>query len=291
MDGLWLSSVLGSIFTPVWRCLDFLRHYHVLCQYLTLLWPRRDPAVTSRLSPWDMAGLLAVKYSERLANLLFQVGALNFFRHHVEELGEVHRSTACYTPSVARSWCHRNCGMGKRFLFKYNNTHTFNGPFSGTTQASRYQKGITNLDFTEARDSDWQWHQLGHMQVCTSLQTDNHASTPPLKFLQARYPSCRPTNSIKALKAIHHHCNQTWPTLNMQLGHHLKRVNICIRLLTQDHQLPQLITWYRAGAVERHRETTAVCSTDTQLQQINHVNTDHCQTSQWRKMADCPSYY
>jgi len=21
----------------------------------------------------------------------------------------------------------------------------------------------TNLDFTEARDSEWQWHQLGHM--------------------------------------------------------------------------------------------------------------------------------
>ena len=41
-------------------------------------------------------------------------------------------------------------------------------------------KGKTNLDFTEARDSEWQWHQLGHMQVCTSLQTDNHASTPPL---------------------------------------------------------------------------------------------------------------
>jgi len=45
---------------------------------------------------------------------------------------------------------------------------------------SQYQKGKTNLDFTEARDSDWQWHQLGQMQVCTSLQTDNHASTPPL---------------------------------------------------------------------------------------------------------------
>jgi len=30
----------------------------------------------------------------------------------------------------------------------------------------RYQKGKTNLDFTEARDSEWQWHQLGHMQVC-----------------------------------------------------------------------------------------------------------------------------
>jgi len=48
---------------------------------------------------------------------------------------------------------------------------------------SQYQKGKTNLDFTEARESEWQWHQLGHMQVCTSLQTDNHASTPPLKFL------------------------------------------------------------------------------------------------------------
>ena len=39
------------------------------------------------------------------------------------------------------------------------------------------------------------------MQVCTSLQTDNHASTPPLKFLQAGCPSCLPTNSVKALKA------------------------------------------------------------------------------------------
>jgi len=55
---------------------------------------------------------------------------------------------------------------------------------------SRYQKGKTNLDFTEERDSEWQWHQLGRVQVCTSLQTDNHASTPPLSFLQAGWPSC-----------------------------------------------------------------------------------------------------
>ena len=34
-------------------------------------------------------------------------------------------------------------------------THPFNGPFSGTTQVSRYQKGKTNLDFTGARDSEW----------------------------------------------------------------------------------------------------------------------------------------
>jgi len=37
-----------------------------------------------------------------------------------------------------------------------HNTHPFNGHFSGTTRVSRYQKGKTNLDFTEARDSEWQ---------------------------------------------------------------------------------------------------------------------------------------
>jgi len=65
---------------------------------------------------------------------------------------------------------------------------------------SQYQKGKTNLDFTEARDGEWQWHQLGCMQVCT--QTDNDASTPPLSFLQSGHPSCCRTNSVKALKAI-----------------------------------------------------------------------------------------
>jgi len=66
---------------------------------------------------------------------------------------------------------------------------------------SLYQKGETSLDFTEARDSEWQWNLLGHMQVCTSLQTDNHASTPPLSVFHAGCPFCCPTNSIKALNA------------------------------------------------------------------------------------------
>ena len=49
-------------------------------------------------------------------------------------------------------------------------TRPFNGLFSGTTRVTWYQKGkkpVWNLDFTEARDSEWQWRQLGHMQVCT----------------------------------------------------------------------------------------------------------------------------
>jgi len=34
-------------------------------------------------------------------------------------------------------------------LISNAHTHTFNGPFYGTIWVSRYQKGKTNLDFTE----------------------------------------------------------------------------------------------------------------------------------------------
>jgi len=63
---------------------------------------------------------------------------------------------------------------------------------SRTTTVSQYQKGKTNLDLNEARDSEWQWHQLGHMQVCTSLQTDNHTSITPLSFFIGRMPFLPP---------------------------------------------------------------------------------------------------
>jgi len=81
-------------------------------------------------------------------------------------------------------------------LHTHIHTHPFNGALSGITWVSRYQRGKTNLDFTEARDSEWQWHQVGHMQVCTSLQTDDHASTPPLSFYRPdALPATQPTAS------------------------------------------------------------------------------------------------
>jgi len=94
------------------------------------------------------------------------------------------------------------------------------------TRVSRYRKGETNLDFTEARDNEWQWHQLGHMQVCTSLQTDNHAGTPPLCFLQVGCPSCRPTNSVKALKALFWRLSYT---LQCTISKQHSRYTSCIR--------------------------------------------------------------
>jgi len=41
-------------------------------------------------------------------------------------------------------------------LALHTHTHPFNGPLSRTTRVSWYQKGKTNLDFTEGRDSEWQ---------------------------------------------------------------------------------------------------------------------------------------
>jgi len=74
--------------------------------------------------------------------------------------------------------------------------------FSRTTRVSRHQKSrtipVNQSGFTGARYNEWQWHQLGDMQICTLFQTDNHASTQHSVFLQAGCPSCRPTNSVKA---------------------------------------------------------------------------------------------
>jgi len=50
---------------------------------------------------------------------------------------------------------------------------------SGTTRVSQYQKGKTNLDFSEARDSEWQWHRLDHMQVCTSQRKEKMPGKKP----------------------------------------------------------------------------------------------------------------
>jgi len=96
---------------------------------------------------------------------------------------------------------HRNARVGRHKHYD-THTHPFYDPLSGTTRVSRYQKGKTNLDYTEARDSEWQWHQLGHMQVCTSVQTDNHASTSPLGFYR---PDALPVAQPTASKHWRHH--------------------------------------------------------------------------------------
>ena len=82
--------------------------------------------------------------------------------------------------------------------FWHTHTHPFNGPFSGTPgwAGTRKVKPIWILLEQEAvSGSGIRW------AICKSASHSNHASTPPLVFLQAGCPSCRPTNSVKALKA------------------------------------------------------------------------------------------
>ena len=73
----------------------------------------------------------------------------------------------------------------------------FYGPFSGTTRVSRCQK--RTLEFmvhgkiNRGRHTD---HPAGRHAIRT-----NQCPPPPSPhFLQAGCPSCRPTNSVKALK-------------------------------------------------------------------------------------------
>ena len=72
---------------------------------------------------------------------------------------------------------------------------------SGTTWVSRYQKGNTNLDFTEARDSELQWHHMDHMQVCTSLQSETMPAPDHSVFYRLdALPATQPTASKHWLK-------------------------------------------------------------------------------------------
>jgi len=65
---------------------------------------------------------------------------------------------------------------------------------------SRYQKGKTSLDFTEARDSE-QWHQLGHMrlQLAPDRQPRQH---PMTQFFTGRMPFLLPNQQCQSTEGI-----------------------------------------------------------------------------------------
>jgi len=52
------------------------------------------------------------------------------------------------------------------------------------------------------QESEWQWHQLGHMQVCTLLQTDNHDSNPTTQFFTGRMPFLLPNQQRQSTEGI-----------------------------------------------------------------------------------------
>ena len=89
-------------------------------------------------------------------------------------------------------------------LFNTRNTHVhthLTALYSGTTQVSRYQKGKTIwilLKQETVSGSGISW------AICKSAPRSRQITTPAPHhsgFLQAGCTSCRPTNSVKALKA------------------------------------------------------------------------------------------
>jgi len=130
-------------------------------------------------------------------------------------------------------YCYCYCYCHYYYYYYY---YCFMAPWtvSRTTLVNWYQKGKTRkVKPIWIYWSKRQWVAVasaGDVFANLHLAPDNHASIPPLSFLQARCPSCRPTNSVKALKApalkVHSSSNRTegrngsvqWETqFNLQL--------------------------------------------------------------------------
>jgi len=86
----------------------------------------------------------------------------------------------------------RNQNTFVNFGIIRTHTHPFDGPFS---------RKVKTIWIILKQDSEWQRHQLGHMQVCTSPQTDNHANNPPLSFFyrQDALPATQATASTEGM--------------------------------------------------------------------------------------------
>jgi len=75
--------------------------------------------------------------------------------------------------------------------------YPFYSLFCRTIWVSWHQKGKPFWILLEQEMMGWQGHQLDRMQIiCTLLQTDNHASTSPLRFCRPdALPAAQPTAS------------------------------------------------------------------------------------------------
>jgi len=124
-------------------------------------------------------------------------------------------TTCCWSCSVRSSVSRASTSSARRnssvvlpfvLLLLLLLLHPFNGLFSRTAWVSRHQKGKPFWILLEQEMMGWQWHQLqlDHMQIiCTSFQTDNHASTSPLSFYRPdALPAAQPTASWICLRRL-----------------------------------------------------------------------------------------
>ena len=149
---------------------------------------------------------------------------MNFIAEHDSIVGrdEQHRNTSICCELEARNWWHatttthwrqsRTSTLRHQHKDNIVNTHThpFNGPFSGTTRVSRYQKGKTILDFTEARDSEWQWHQWA---IWKSAPRSRQITTPAPHHSVFYRPDALPATQPTASKHWRHYIVNTRGTI------------------------------------------------------------------------------
>jgi len=79
-------------------------------------------------------------------------------------------------------------------LFARGDSQSTVGYFLAAHTHKGKTRKLNQSGFTGARDSEWQWHQLGHANLNPDT-TMSASHRPPLSFLQAGCPSTQPTAS------------------------------------------------------------------------------------------------
>ena len=131
----------------------------------------------------------------------------HFFHFNAAMISQNVRQRNLIPPNLTRQNClvavwigHKASSLQARNATMH--THPFNGPFSGTTRVSRYPKGkkpiwiLLKQETVSGSGISW--------AICKFASRSRQIATPVPQhsvFLQAGCPSCRPTNSVKALKA------------------------------------------------------------------------------------------
>ena len=122
---------------------------------------------------------------------------------------------------------------------RHTHTHPFNGRFSGTTRVSRYHKGkpiwiLLKQHTVSGSGISW--------AICKSAPRSRQITTPAPHhsvFLQAGCASCRPTNSVKALKTVHRQTDRLTVAQQQRSGDNLVDVVLVGNVVKRNVQLVQ----------------------------------------------------
>jgi len=104
---------------------------------------------------------------------------------------------------------HRPCSA--YYVSSATHTHTrLTALFPGLTRLAGTRKAKPIWILLKQETVNGSGISWGHMQVCISLQTDNHSSTPPLKFFPGRTPFLPPNQQRQSTESHVSSANKTY---------------------------------------------------------------------------------